>query len=158
MDISAGSLYFTSHLDFYPLYHLLLFLVSSIFLLPSLREALFMLCCFSLILSYCPFYFAFFHTISVQNSFLEFSNLSWSCMGIKSPFSPEKLCSVTASYSSSLLSVSLVLLSCVYNPYFHSSCGGPHTRSHSMWPGVPGTQSWSLSHSLLNEIIHMDTG
>lgn len=95
----------------------------------------------------------FFHTISVQKSILEFSSLSWSCKNVKFPFSPEKLCSVTVSHSPSLLSVSLILLSCVYNPYFPSSCGGPHTRSHSMWPGVPKTQSWSLSHFLLNEII-----
>lgn len=95
--------------------------------------------------------FLFFTPLVFRNPFLEFSSLCWSCKNIKSPFSSEKLCSVMVSHS--LLSISLILLSCVYNPYCLSSCGGAHTHSHFMWPGVPRTQSWSLSHSLLDEII-----
>lgn len=112
-------------------------------MLRLLREALFMLCCFLLILSYCPLLLGFFHTIRVQKSFLEFFNLSWSCKNNKSPFSPEKLSSVTASHSSSLLLMSLILLPCVYNPYFLSLCVGPHTHTHSH------SGAWSPKNSKL---------
>lgn len=83
--LSAGSRCFRSYLDFYPLYHhLLLLLISSIFLVPSLRAVLFTLYGFFLILSYCPLLLHIFHIFTnVQKSFLEFSNFSWSCKNIK---------------------------------------------------------------------------
>ena len=81
--LSAGSLCFRTHLDFHSLYHyLLLFLISSIFLLPSLT-VVFMLCLFLLILSYCPLLLYIFHTTYVQKSFLGFYNLCWSYKNMK---------------------------------------------------------------------------
>lgn len=130
-------------------------LISSLFLLPSLRETLFMVCCFFLILSYCPFLLCFFfHTISVQKS-LWSSPTSLDSVRILSLLFPQK--SSVLSRLLILLLCSLILLSCVYRPCFLSSCVDPHPYSHSTWPGVPRTQSWSLSHSLLSEIICMDT-
>lgn len=132
--LSAGSLYFAPHLGFCPLYHLLLLLISSIFLLPLLREALFMLCYSFLILSYCPLLLCFFFTPLVSK------NPFWS-----SPASldPVRMLSFLFPQKSSVLSQFLIPLLCSQCHWFYSHVSITHT---------------SLLHVVVHIPVHIPCG
>lgn len=154
LSFSVLVLFGLDHIWIYPLYHhLLLLLISSIFLLPSLGAVLFILCGFAPYFELLPLTTIYFSHQQCPKILLEFSNLSWSYKNIK--FNPSFLSLLLFSQKSSVLSQLLGPLfwsQCHWFycdvssiPYFLSSGGGPCTHSHSLWPRVTRTRSWRLS-------------